>query len=285
MWHISLQVLLLILGISLVTLLHTSREKSRVVSIAWVCAGVHMAYILFYFFYSTFAPPPSASLIGMGAAACWLYVVLTDVFLLRFRDEEDNSFDRLTSLGVGIFFCVLFIIGLLTRRVIMGPFLPGTAIVCFLGFMCRRPTAKPSRFQASALLVVFLFVGLYCLSPIVSARQMPEDYLSAVLDALASNAHFAVFPYAFFASNLIRLKLIEQPELKKVFRLVFLCVVGSACYNHPLAREFVDKIPIFKDIVPPSTSVVALMVPGITSILRVRQLVTSVQRATRDVYS
>lgn len=264
--------LLLILGISLVTLFHTSKTKSRVVSIAWACGCVYLAYRLFYLYYWTFVLPVSAALIGTGAAACFLYVILTDVFILKFRDEKGNWFDGITSLEAGIFFSVMFIIELLTRRAYGGPFLPGAAIVCFLGFMCRRPTAKPSRFQASALLVVFLSVGLYCLAPIVFTRRIPENYLSAVLDALASNAQWAVFPYAFFASNLIRLKLIELPELKKVFRLVFLCVVGSACYNNPLAREFIDKIPIFKDIVPPSTSVVALMVPGITAILRVRQL-------------
>jgi hypothetical protein len=160
---------------------------------------------------------------------------------------------------------------LVTKRYIAFHFLSGVSVVCYMGFLCRQKWSSPFRFQVSSAVIIFLFLFLYILDPVIFNYVNKKNYLISISESLSRNAHFALFPYFFFMSNLIRSKKLKRLDLKRVFNLIFLCILFSMCYRNSLTREFVQRIPIFKDIIPPSTSVVTLFLPGIIAISKIRK--------------
>ena len=119
---------------------------------------------------------------------------------------------------------------------------------------------KITFFRYSGVLLVIACLAAVAAEPFVGENLAAENYLARFLESVARNTHFLYPVIFFFIYNMIRFDLLNHLNRHKLLAWVLSLCAGGWLYREPLGRDFVDKIPIFKEVLPPLAFVGVLFV-------------------------
>lgn len=260
-------VLLFVTGISIFVAFFTNSNKKRVFHAAIILIWIHLIAIFFLFYLLELQYHPVAGFLATLGWGALMYVNFYYCFLLEFDDGESDWFYNLSSPVVSCFLIACLLGQLVFKKYYEPEFLTGATIVGLLHYLTRKHEQNYALFQFSAIFVTFLYLLLFLVHPLLYGADF-HDYPRAIFVSLALNAGFAVFPYCFFMGNLRNKGLVNNIDMKATFRLVFFCSFGAMLYKDPIAHDFVNRLPIFKELLPGASSAVAFFYPAIVAILK-----------------
>ena len=122
-------------------------------------------------------------------------------------------------------------------------------------------------FRWAAIIIVLAYLVALVIDPIVYGYHEEGDYVASVAKSAALNGMYAFAVIMFFSYNLLRLNVLAEISRSKLMALSLALCVGCLFYRNPISREYADRIPIFKDLLPASVGFGAILVLPIGTLI------------------
>jgi len=229
-------------------------------------AALLLVYWCYFLIIHVFVLPGDAGWtpkLGLLASANIILLILSILhyFLVieanKWKDYQYDFAGPPVAIGVGIW----LLGGLLGIRALQFDqhFFSVIFVTCMLNFLGRRFFASESYFRWAAVVVVLGYLLAVVLDAFVYDYG-EGDYILSLIRSAAVKGFYALAAILFFSYNLLRLGVVAEVNRRKLVLWSLTLVAGSLLYRNPLTRDFANRIPIFKDLLPASAGFGAVLV-------------------------